>query len=162
MGLAPYGEPKYANLIRDNLIDIKKDGSFKLAQDYFDYAVGLKMTSLKFHKLFGQEPRNSSKDKITQFHMDIAASIQKVTEEIMLALAQSLKNEYKINNLCLAGGVALNCVANGKILEKKIFDKIWYSQQQEMLGFIGAALALWHLELKNRQPSQTDQMQDHT
>ena len=161
MGLAPYGEPKYANLIKDNLIDIKKDGSFKLAQDYFDYAVGLKMTSLKFHKLFGQEPRNSSKDKITQFHMDIAASIQKVTEEIMLALALSLKSEYKINNLCLAGGVALNCVANGKILEKKIFDKIWVQPAAgDAGGSLGAALALWHIELKqDRQSSQTDQMQ---
>ena len=161
MGLAPYGEPKYTNLIKDNLIDIKKDGSFKLAQDYFDYAVGLKMTSLKFHKLFGQEPRNSSKDKITQFHMDIAASIQKVTEEIMLALAQSLKNEYKINNLCLAGGVALNCVANGKILEKKIFDKIWVQPAAgDAGGSLGAALALWHLELKqDRQSTQKDQMQ---
>ena len=161
MGLAPYGEPKYANVIKDNLIDIKKDGSFKLAQDYFDYAVGLKMTSLKFHKLFGQEPRNSSKDKITQFHMDIAASIQKVTEEIMLALALSLKSEYKINNLCLAGGVALNCVANGKILEKKIFDKIWVQPAAgDAGGSLGAALALWHIELKqDRQSSQTDQMQ---
>ena len=161
MGLAPYGEPKYTNVIKDNLIDIKKDGSFKLAQDYFDYAVGLKMTSLKFHKLFGQEPRNSSKDKITQFHMDIAASIQKVTEEIMLALALSLKSEYKINNLCLAGGVALNCVANGKILEKKIFDKIWVQPAAgDAGGSLGAALALWHLELKqDRQSSQTDQMQ---
>ena len=161
MGLAPYGEPKYTNLIKDNLIDIKKDGSFKLAQDYFDYAVGLKMTSLKFHKLFGQEPRNSSKDKITQFHMDIAASIQKVTEEIMLALAESLKSEYKINNLCLAGGVALNCVANGKILEKKIFDKIWVQPAAgDAGGSLGAALALWHLELKqDRQSTQKDQMQ---
>ena len=161
MGLAPYGEPKYADLITENLIDIKKDGSFKLAQDYFDYAVGLKMTSLKFHKLFGQEPRNSNKDKITQFHMDIAASIQKVTEEIMISLVQSLKNEYKINNLCLAGGVALNCVANGKILEKKIFDKIWVQPAAgDAGGSLGAALALWHLELKkDRQLSQIDQMQ---
>ena len=161
MGLAPYGEPKYADLITENLIDIKKDGSFKLAQDYFDYAVGLKMTSLKFHKLFGQEPRNSNKDKITQFHMDIAASIQKVTEEIMISLVQSLKNEYKINNLCLAGGVALNCVANGKILEKKIFDKIWVQPAAgDAGGSLGAALALWHLELKqDRQSTQKDQMQ---
>ena len=113
------------DLIKDNLIDIKKDGSFKLNYKYFDYAVGLKMTSLKFHKLFGREPRESSKDEITQFHMDIAASIQKVTEEIMITIVTSLKKEFKINNLCLAGGVALNCVANGKILEKKIFDKIW-------------------------------------
>ena len=161
MGLAPYGDPKYSDLIKDNLIDIKNDGSFKLAQEYFDYATGLKMTSSKFHKLFGQEPRDSKKDKITQFHMDIAASIQKVTEEVMLSLVQSLKNEYKINNLCLAGGVALNCVANGKILEKKIFDKIWIQPAAgDAGGSLGAALALWYLELKqNRESKQTDEMQ---
>ena len=94
MGLAPYGEPKYSDLIKQNLIDIKKDGSFRLSQDYFDYATGLKMTSDKFHKLFGQEPRDSKKDKLTQFHMDIAASIQNVTEEVMMTLAESLRKEY--------------------------------------------------------------------
>ncbi len=161
MGLAPYGEPKYADLIKENLIDIKSDGSFKLAQEYFDYATGLKMTTLKFDKLFGNSPRDSKKDRITQFHMDIAASIQKVTEEVMLKLAESLKNEYKINNLCLAGGVALNCVANGKILEKKIFDKIWIQPAAgDAGGSLGAALALWYLELKqNRETPQKDQMQ---
>jgi len=161
MGLAPYGEPKYADLIKDNLIDIKKDGSFKLAQEYFDYATGLKMTNSKFDKLFGSSPRDRKKDKITQFHMDIAASIQKVTEEAMLTLAESLKNEYKINNLCLAGGVALNCVANGKILKKKIFDKIWIQPAAgDAGGSLGAALALWHLELKkDKKKEQTDQMQ---
>tara|TARA_B100000287_G_scaffold417183_1_gene452699 strand:- start:102 stop:1940 length:1839 start_codon:yes stop_codon:yes gene_type:complete len=161
MGLAPYGEPKYADLIKENLIDIKSDGSFKLAQEYFDYATGLKMTTLKFDKLFGNSPRDSKKDRITQFHMDIAASIQKVTEEVMLKLAESLKNEYKINNLCLAGGVALNCVANGKILEKKIFDKIWVQPAAgDAGGSLGAALALWYLELKqNRETPQKDQMQ---
>ena len=161
MGLAPYGEPKYVDLIKDNLIHIKNDGSFKLSQEYFDYAVGLKMTNSKFHKLFGQEPRDSSKDKITQFHMDIAASIQKVTEEVMLTLAESLKNEYKISNLCLAGGVALNCVANGKILEKKIFDKIWVQPAAgDAGGSLGAALALWYLELKqDRQTGQKDKDQ---
>ena len=161
MGLAPYGEPKYADLIKKNLIDIKSDGSFKLAQDYFDYATGLKMTNSKFDKLFSNSPRDSKKDRITQFHMDIAASIQKVTEEVMLTLAESLKNEYKINNLCLAGGVALNCVANGKILEKKIFDNIWIQPAAgDAGGSLGAALALWHLELKkDRSKDQEDQMQ---
>ena len=161
MGLAPYGEPKYVDLIKDNLIDIKKDGSFKLNYKYFDYAVGLKMTSLKFHKLFGREPRESSKDEITQFHMDIAASIQKVTEEIMITIVTSLKKEFKINNLCLAGGVALNCVANGKILEKKIFDKIWIQPASgDAGGSLGAALALWHLEFrKERKQNYNNQMQ---
>ena len=121
MGLAPYGEPKYVDLIKDNLIDIKKDGSFKLEQEFFDYATGLKMTSRKFDKLFNQKPRDSKKEKLTQFHMDIAASIQQVTEEVMIKMATSLRTEFNIKNLCLAGGVALNCVANGKILEKKIF-----------------------------------------
>ncbi len=161
MGLAPYGIPKYTNLILDNLIDIKKDGSFKLSQDYFDYATGLKMTSTKFHKLFGQEPRDSNKDKITQFHMDIAASIQKVIEDIMLKLCRSLKEEYKISNLCLAGGVALNCVANGKILSDKIFDNIWIQPAAgDAGGSLGAALTCWHLELKKeRKVSNKDDMQ---
>ena len=119
------------------------------------------MTNDKFHHLFGQSPRDSKKDKITQFHMDIAASIQKVTEDIMLAIASSLRKEFEIPNLCLAGGVALNCVANGKILEKKIFDKIWIQPAAgDAGGSLGAALALWHLELKkDRQTSQIDQMQ---
>ena len=160
MGLAPYGEPRFVKTIKENLIDIKKDGSFKLSQEYFDYATGLKMTNSKFNDLFGQKPRDSEKEEITQFHMDIAASIQKVTEEVMLTLVQSLKDEYKINNLCLAGGVALNCVANGKILEKKIFDKIWIQPAAgDAGGSLGAALALWHLELKNsRQEIDKDLM----
>ena len=150
MGLAPYGEPKFVKTIKENLIDIKKDGSFKLSQEYFDYTTGLKMTNSKFNDLFGQKPRDSEKEEITQFHMDIAASIQKVTEEVMLTLVQSLKDEYKINNLCLAGGVALNCVANGKILEKKIFNKIWIQPAAgDAGGSLGAALAMWHLELKH-------------
>ena len=149
MGLAPYGEPKYINLIKENLIDTKNDGSFRLNQDYFNYATGLTMTNSKFNNLFGQSPRDSKKDKITQFHMDIAASIQKVTEEVILLLAKSLKEEYKINNLCLAGGVALNCVANGKILQNNIFDKIWIQPAAgDAGGSLGAALALWHKELK--------------
>ena len=161
MGLAPYGEPKFENKIKDNLIDIKSDGSFRLNQNYFNYATGLTMTNNKFHDLFGQQPRDSKKDKITQFHMDIAASIQKVTEDVMLTLASSLKQEFNIPNLCLAGGVALNCVANGKILEKKIFDKIWIQPASgDAGGSLGAALAFWHIEQnKERKISNTDDMQ---
>ena len=160
MGLAPYGEPKYANLIKDKLIHIKSDGSFKLSQDYFDYATGLKMTNEKFHKLFGQNPRDSKKEKLTQFHMDIASSIQNVTEEVMISMAVALKKEFNIKNLCLAGGVALNCVANGKILEKKIFENIWVQPAAgDAGGSLGAALALWHLELKKKRAEYKDDMQ---
>ena len=149
MGLAPYGEPKFEQKIK-KLIDIKKDGTFRLDQKYFNYATGLTMTNKKFDELFGQKPRNPEKDKITQFHMDIAASIQKVTEEIMVKLARSIRNEYNISNLCLAGGVALNCVANGKILKEKIFDNIWIQPAAgDAGGSLGAALALWHIELSN-------------
>ena len=160
MGLAPYGGPKYANLIKDKLIDIKSDGSFKLSQDYFDYATGLKMTNEKFHKLFGQSPRDSKKEKLTQFHMDIASSIQNVTEEVMVSMAVSLKKEFNIKNLCLAGGVALNCVANGKILEKKIFENIWVQPAAgDAGGSLGAALVLWHLDLKKKRAEYKDNMQ---
>ena len=150
MGLAPYGKPIYQEKIVNNLIDIKKDGTFRLDQTYFNYATGLTMTSKKFHDLFGQKPRNSKTDQLTQFHMDIAASIQKVTEDIMLKLVKSLKTEFNISNLCLAGGVALNCVANGKILKEKIFDNIWVQPASgDAGGSLGAALALWHIEQKN-------------
>ncbi len=149
MGLAPYGDPLYEDKIKE-LIDIKNDGTFRLDQRYFNYATGLTMTNKKFDELFGQKPRNPEKDKITQFHMDIAASIQKVTEEIMVKLARSIRNEYNISNLCLAGGVALNCVANGKILKEKIFDNIWIQPAAgDAGGSLGAALALWHIELSN-------------
>jgi carbamoyltransferase len=150
MGLAPYGNPIYENKIKQ-LIDIKDDGSFRLDQQYFNYATGLTMTNARFNNLFGQKPRDPKKDKITQFHMDIAASIQKVTEEIMIKLTKSIKNEFGIKNLCLAGGVALNCVANGKILEEKIFDNIWIQPASgDAGGSLGAALALWHLENNNK------------
>ncbi len=150
MGLAPYGTPIYEDKILNNLIDIKEDGSFLLDQSYFNYATGLTMTSNRFHKLFGENPRNPKKDKLTQFHMDIAASIQKVTEDIMIKLAKSLKKEFNLPNLCLAGGVALNCVANGKILQEKIFDNIWIQPAAgDAGGSLGAALALWHIEQKN-------------
>jgi len=161
MGLAPYGKPKYETLIKEELINIKGDGSFRLNQDYFNYATGFTMTNSKFHNLFGEKPRNSKKERINQFHMDIAASIQKVTEDIMLTLASSLREEFKIPNLCLAGGVALNCVANGKILEKKIFEKIWVQPAAgDAGGSLGAALAFWHIEQNNeRKVSNSDDMQ---
>ena len=159
MGLAPYGKPIYENKIKE-LIDIKDDGTFRLNQKYFNYATGLTMTNNKFNNLFGQKPRDSKKDEITQFHMDIAASIQKVTEEIMINLAKSVRKEYDIKNLCLAGGVALNCVANGKILKEKIFDNIWIQPAAgDAGGSLGAALALWHIEQKNKRIiNSTDDM----
>ena len=150
MGLAPYGSPIYEEKITNNLIDIKDDGTFWLDQNFFNYATGLTMTNENFHNLFGQPRRNPDKQSITQFHMDIASSIQKVTENIMIKLAKSLKEEFNIPNLCLAGGVALNCVANGKILKEKIFDKIWIQPASgDAGGSLGAALALWHIEEKN-------------
>ena len=157
MGLAPYGIPKYKDLILDNLIHVKRDGTFRLDQSFFNYATGLTMTNEKFHKLFGQKPRDSKKEKITQFHMDIASSIQIVTENIMLKLVKSLRHEYNIKNLCLAGGVALNCVANGKILKEKIFDNIWIQPASgDAGGSIGAALAFWHLEENNKREINPD------
>ena len=147
MGLAPYGMPIYEDKIKNNLIDIKDDGSFHLDQSYFSYATGLTMANKKFDNLFDQKARDSKKEKLKQFHMDIAASIQKVTEEIMIKLTKSLKEEFNISNLCLAGGVALNCVANGKILKEKIFDNIWVQPAAgDAGGSLGAALALWHIE----------------
>ncbi len=147
MGLAPYGNPIYTHKIK-MIIDIKDDGTFRLDQKYFNYCTGLTMTNNKFHDLFGQKPRNPKKEKITQFHMDIAASIQKITEEIMIKLAKAVRKEFNIKNLCLAGGVALNCVANGKILKEEIFDNIWIQPAAgDAGGSLGAALALWHIEM---------------
>ena len=161
MGLAPYGSPIYEEKIIKNLVDIKDDGSFWLNQDYFNYATGLTMTNNKFADLFGQKARDSKKEKLTQFHMDIAASIQKVTEDIMIKIAKSLKDEFNISNLCLAGGVALNCVANGKILKEKIFDNIWVQPAAgDAGGSLGAALALWHIDQNNpRKINPRDDMQ---
>ena len=159
MGLAPYGNPIYEDKI-NQLVDIKDDGTFRLDQDYFNYATGLTMTSHKFHNLFGQKPRNPKHEKLTQFHMDIAASIQKVTEDIMIKLSKSIRKEYNIKNLCLAGGVALNCVANGKILKEKIFDNIWIQPAAgDAGGSLGAALALWYLDQGNeRKINSSDNM----
>ena len=141
MGLAPYGRPQYAQLILDNLIDVKPDGSFRLDQSYFDYCTGLRMTSEKFHKLFGGAPR-SPEAKITQRDMDLAASIQVVLEEVVLRLTRALAKEVLSPNLCLAGGVALNCVANGKILRDRAFQNIWIQPAAgDAGGALGAALA---------------------
>ena len=161
MGLAPYGTPVYEDRIINNLIDVKEDGSFHLNQSYFNYATGLTMTNKKFNHLFGQKVRDAKHEKLTQFHMDIAASIQKVTEDIMIKIAKSLKNEFNITNLCLAGGVALNCVANGKILKEKIFDNIWVQPAAgDAGGSLGAALALWHIDQNNpRTVDYKDSMQ---
>ena len=148
MGLAPYGIPKYKELITKNLIDIKGDGSFRLNMKYFNYATGLTMVNNNFCNLFGEKRRDPEKEDLKEFHMDIAASIQSVTEDIVLKIAESIKEEYNINNLCLAGGVALNCVANGRILKKKIFENIWIQPAAgDAGGALGAALGFWHLEL---------------
>ena len=161
MGLAPYGEPKYKNIILNNLIDLKQDGTFRLNMKYFDYATGLKMINKKFTDLFKQPERNPDKDLLTQFHMDIASSIQSVTEEIVLLLCRSIAKEGKDKNLCMAGGVALNCVANGKILKENIFENIWIQPAAgDAGGALGAALALWHRELKKERNSDLkDEMQ---
>ncbi len=144
MGLAPYGEPRFAQTIRDNLIDVKDDGTFRLNLDYFDYCTGLQMTNARFAQLFGGPERQAS-DRLTQREMDLAASIQLVLEEVVLKLARGLKRESGIDNLCLAGGVALNCVANGKILRDGAFSNIWIQPAAgDAGGALGAALAAWH------------------
>jgi carbamoyltransferase len=145
MGLAPYGEPRYAGLILDKLIDLKPDGSFRLNLDYFNYCVGLTMTNSKFDALFGEPPR-TPEQLLTPFHMDIAASIQQVTEEVMLRMTRALARETGERNLCLAGGVALNCVANGKVLRDGQFDNIWIQPAAgDAGGAVGAALCAYHL-----------------
>ncbi|MCI5054337.1 MAG: carbamoyltransferase [Pelagibacteraceae bacterium] len=160
MGLAPYGTPKYKNIILDNLITVKEDGSFKMNMKYFDFATDLKMTNKKFDDLFGQERRNPEVDLLTEFHMDIASSLQAVTEEIVLKITTKIKEEYKIENLCMSGGVALNCVANGKILKNKVFKNIWIQPASgDAGGSLGAALAYWHNELDNQKLNLKDAMQ---
>lgn len=147
MGLAPYGEPKYADMIKEHLIDIKEDGSFWLDQSYFNYATGLTMTSKKFDDLFGAPPR-TAEDKITQREMDLAASVQAVTEEVMLKMTDNLAKTYGIKNLCLAGGVALNCVANGRIVREGSFENVWVQPAAgDAGGALGAALAGYYTEL---------------
>jgi len=146
MGLAPYGEPKYTQLIIDELMDLKEDGTFRLNMKYFDYCTGLRMTNKKFDQIFGQAVRQSESEQFSQFHMDIAASIQAVTEEVMLRMTRSLAKEYGLENLCLAGGVALNCVANGKVLRDKAFKNIWVQPAAgDAGGALGAALIGWYM-----------------
>ncbi len=146
MGLAPYGTPRYAQLILDKIVDVKDDGSFWLDQSYFDYCTGLTMTNDRFAALFGQPTRQPETELLTQFHMDIAASVQAVTEHIVLKLARSIRRESGAKNLCLAGGVALNCVANGKVLKEGIFENIWIQPAAgDAGGALGAALAGYHI-----------------
>ncbi len=150
MGLAPYGEPKYKNLIYDHLIDVKNDGSFKMNMDYFDYCAGLKMTNSKFHKIFGGLPRKPE-SKLTQKEMDLACSVQEVTEEIVMKMAKFVRKETGMKYLCLAGGVALNCVANGKLLRENIFDDIWIQPASgDAGGSVGCALFTWYQYLNNQ------------
>ncbi|MEQ8195264.1 MAG: carbamoyltransferase [Rhodospirillales bacterium] len=145
MGLAPYGEPKYVDLIFDHLIDVKEDGSFRLNQDYFDYCTGLRMTNGKFDALFGGPPR-PPEELLAQKHMDLAASVQKAVEIVVLKLTQSLARETGSKNLCLAGGVALNCVANGKVLRDGAFENVWVQPAAgDAGGALGAALCAYHL-----------------
>ena len=147
MGLAPYGEPRYAQTILDNLIDVKPDGSFRLDQSYFNYCTGLSMTSSRFHKLFGGDPRDEN-SPLTQREMDLASSIQAVTDEVVLRLTRSIARETGARHLCLAGGVALNCVANGKIVRDGRFDGFWVQPAAgDAGGALGAALAVYHLHL---------------
>ncbi|MEH2171906.1 carbamoyltransferase family protein [Nostoc sp.] len=159
MGLAPYGEPKYVDHILNHLLDLKEDGTFRLNMDYFNYTTGLTMTTPKFHQLFGGEPRQSE-GKLTQREMDIACSIQHVTEEVVLRLARTVKKELNTDYLCLAGGVALNCVANGRILRETDFRDIWIQPAAgDAGGAVGAALAIWHqYHEKPRIPHDGDAM----
>ena len=160
MGLAPYGEPLYVNLILDKLLDLKEDGTFRLDMSYFNYAAGLTMTNSRFDALFGAPPR-SPESRITQREMDLARSIQVVTEEIVLKLANTVHKELDINKLCLAGGVALNCVANGRLLREGPFEEIWIQPAAgDAGGALGAACSAWYDFLGNsREPEQPDSMQ---
>jgi carbamoyltransferase len=154
MGLAPYGEPRYADLIKEKLISVSNDGSFQLDMSYFNFATGLTMTNKKFDALFGG-PARTSESELTQKEMDLAASVQKVTEDIIVLIAKDIQKETGERNLCLAGGVALNCVVNGILFRKKIFDNIWIQPAAgDAGGALGAALAVWHLHhKKNRKVS---------
>ena len=155
MGLAPYGQPMYADLIKDNLIDIKHDGSFHLDMQYFDYCTELKMTNARFDALFGG-PARTPEGPLSQREMDLAASIQAVTEEVVIKLAKSIQRETGLRNLCLAGGVALNCVANGKLLKEGVFDQIWIQPAAgDAGGAIGAAYGAYHLKLNKPRAVQT-------
>ena len=159
MGLAPYGEPRYADRIREHLIDIKPDGTFRLNMDYFGYATGLRMTNRRFDELF-DSPARLPESQLTQFQMDVATSIQVVTEDIVMALARTIRRETGMPNLCLAGGVALNCVANGKLIREKVFDRVWIQPAAgDAGGAVGAACAAWHEHLE--QPRLPANGRDH-
>ncbi len=159
MGLAPYGEPKFKDIILDKLIDVKEDGSFRLNMDYFNYATGLNMTNNKFAKLFNMK-RREPENELSKIHMDMAASIQAATEEIVLKITRFLFKEFKLSNLCMAGGVALNCVANGKILKEGLFKNIWIQPASgDAGGALGAAQAFYYQELDNKRTIlKTDSM----
>jgi len=162
MGLAPYGQPVYSNLIFKELIDVKSDGSFQLHLKYFEYPVGLKMTGKAFDKLFGRPARKAG-EALDEFHMNMAASVQQVTEQVMLRLTQSLYHEYGINNLCLAGGVALNCVINAKILKRSGFERVWVQPAAgDAGGALGAAYAIYYEHLGNQRAvsGELDSMQN--
>ena len=161
MGLAPYGTPRFRELILDHLIDVKPDGTFHLDQSYFAYSTGQAMTSDKFSALFGRPPRRPEVDLLEPFHMDLAASLQAVTEEIILAMCRDLARQYGLANLCLAGGVALNCVANGRLLRSGLFQNIWIQPAAGDAGCaVGAALAVWHQHLGQPKPlAESDAMQ---
>jgi carbamoyltransferase len=160
MGLAPYGTPRFKDVILEHLIDLKDDGSFRLNMKYFDFATGLRMINRRFERLFGPPTRRPDVDPLTTFHMDIAASIQAVTEQVVLNMTRALADEFNMDNLCLAGGVALNCVANGKILRDGTFKNIWVQPAAgDAGGSLGAALAAWHAHLKQpRRVNPDDQM----
>lgn len=154
MGLAPYGEPKYKNLIYEHLIDVKEDGSFRMNMEYFNYCAGLTMTNAKFHRLFGGDPRKPE-SKLTQKEMDLARSVQDVTEDIMLKIGRHVRKETGMNKLCLAGGVALNCVANGKLLREDVFEDIWIQPAAgDAGGALGAALFTWYQALNNHRSTE--------
>jgi carbamoyltransferase len=159
MGLAPYGKDIYANVIKENLIDIKDDGSFKLDLSYFEYCTGLTMTNKKFDALF-QNSRREPEEELKQIHMDLAASIQSVLEEVVLKMCCFLKKKYSLKNICLAGGVALNCAANGKLKQTQLFEKIWIQPAAgDAGGSIGAALAAYYMQFKQpRKINPSDSM----
>src|SRR5262249_53711101 len=159
MGLAPYGQPKYAQNIYDHLIDLKPDGTFRLNMDYFDYCTGLTMTNRKFDALFGGPPRKPE-TWLTQREMDLARSIQEVTEEVMLRLSQTMHRETGVDYLCLAGGVALNCVGNGRLLREGPFKGIWIQPAAgDAGGAVGAALRAWHQD--ENKPRTADNIHDN-
>ena len=162
MGLAPYGNPVYVDLIKEHLIDIKEDGSYRLNMDYFNYTTGLTMTNDKFHQLFGA-PAREKEGTLTQREMDLAASIQVITEEVVIKMAKHAKEVTGSNNLCLAGGVALNCVGNGRLLREKIFDNLWIQPAAgDAGGALGGAYSVYYQELGNQRtvdPKQQDRMQ---